>query len=179
MSALERALLEWLDAIVRSGVVRARIDPIARRVAQRLARDPTPPMAWEPVPLAAFGGPLPPIRSSWVFALRAGAATGAERHPNSHQRLVSYQGAGDLQTGGPGRWRSNPLVSDGEAALEERWISVPPNVWHQAVVGSEDWVVVSFHTAPAEELVEERPDGSSAGRPRQRLYLAPGEERQG
>jgi hypothetical protein len=46
---------------------------------------------------------------------------------------------------------------------------VPPNVWHQAVVPAEDWVVVSFHTVPAEELIEERPDATDLS---QRRYLA-------
>jgi len=42
--------------------------------------------------------------------------------------------------------------------LEERWISIPSNTWHQGVVSDRDWVVVSFHTVPADELIEERPD---------------------
>jgi hypothetical protein len=35
--------------------------------------------------------------------------------------------------------------------LEKRWISIPQNVWHQPIILKEaDWVVVSFHTVPAE-----------------------------
>src|SRR5262249_51624728 len=152
-------------ALLRSEAVRARIDPVVRRVAQKLAEDPAAVMAWEPIPLAIYGEPLPPaIRSSWVFILRAGATTGAERHPNSHQRMMSFQGAGDFQTGGPGNWQSNPLVSAKDAGLEQRWISIPPNVWHQAVVPGGDWAVVSFHTVPAHELIEERPDAADTGR---------------
>jgi hypothetical protein len=171
----ERTLLRSLDALLRSDEVRARLHPIVERVAQSLARDPAAPMAWEPVPLSLYGGPVPePIRSSWVFILRAGAATGAERHPNSHQRMMSYRGAGDLQAGGEGRWQSHPLISAGDADLESRWASVPPDVWHQAVVpDAEDWVVVSFHTVPAEALIEERPEPDDDGRTRRRRYLAP------
>jgi hypothetical protein len=180
MSPEERSLLESLDAVVRSDPVRARIDPIVRRVAQKLAQDPTALMAWEPIPLPFYGASVPPpIRSSWVFILRTGATTGAERHPNSHQRMMSYRGAGDLQTGGAGQWQSHALVSEDGAALEERWISVPPNTWHQAVVPGEDWVVVSFHTAPAEELIEERPDPVDARRTERRTYLAPGDSNEG
>src|SRR5262245_42317442 len=117
MGPQERSLLEVLDAVLRSDVVRARINPIVERVAQKLAQDSAATMAWEPIPLTVYGESLPPpIRSSWVFILRAGATTGAERHPNSHQRMMSYQGTGDLQTGGEARWQSNPLVSDGSAA---------------------------------------------------------------
>src|SRR5262249_54465621 len=68
------------------------------------------------------------------------------------------------------------LVSEGGAGLEARWISVPPNVWHQAVVPDQDWVVVSFHTVPAHELIEERPDAEDASRTHQRQYLpSPGD----
>jgi hypothetical protein len=132
-------------------------------------------MAWEPIPLSIYGNSLPPpIRSSWVFILRAGATTGAERHPNSHQRMMSIQGTGDMQTGGEGRWQSNLLVSDPNADLQRRWISIPQNVWHQVVVPEgTDWVVVSFHTVPAEELIEERPGAADASQTRQKLYLSP------
>jgi hypothetical protein len=176
MSPQERAVLEWLDAILRPEDVRAQIRPIVRRVAQRLAQDRTAAMAWEPIPLAVYGASLPPlIRSSWVFILRAGATTGAERHPNSHQRVMAFQGAGDFQTGGEGHWQSHPLVSEASADLEQRWLSIPPNVWHQVVVPDTDWVVVSFHPVPAEELIEERPDAADARLTHQRRYLAPGE----
>ena len=69
------------------------------------------------------------------------------------------------------QWLSNILVSDLDVPLDERWISIPPNVWHQPVVATEtDWVVVSFHTVPAEELIEERP-GSGEGGTKQMRYL--------
>jgi hypothetical protein len=88
--------------------------------------------------------------------------------------MMSYRGVGDLQTGGAGRWQSNFLVSEAGAPLQKRWASVPPNVWHQAVVPYQDWVVVSFHTVPAHELIEERPDPEDVRRTQQRHYLAPG-----
>jgi ribosomal protein S18 acetylase RimI-like enzyme len=155
----ERSVLERLDDILKEEAVRARIDAVVAHVEQTMVREPTRPMGWEPVPLSVYGEALPPmIRSSWVFILRAGAITGAERHPNSHQRMMSYRGSGDLQIGGEGQWESHPLVSDASAGLERRWVSVPPNIWHQAVVPDGDWVVVSFHTVAAHELIEERPD---------------------
>jgi hypothetical protein len=55
-------------------------------------------------------------------------------------------------------WRSNLLVNDPGAPLEQRWISIPKNVWHRPVIPKgDDWVVGSFHTVAAEELIEERP----------------------
>ena len=71
-----------------------------------------------------------------------------------------------------GQWQSNVLVSNPEAPLEQRWISIPQNVWHRPVVGSEaDWTVVSFHTVPAEELIEEKQDENSQDGTKQMKYL--------
>src|SRR5262249_7522009 len=101
MSPQGRSVLESLDKVLQSDTVRAGIIAIVNRVARKLAQDHAAPMAWEPIPLSIYGESLPPfIRSSWVFILRAGATAGAERHPNSHQRMMSFQGTGDLQTGG-------------------------------------------------------------------------------
>ena len=172
MDPAERALLEALDNALRSDVVRGRIDPIVEQVAKKLSVDRMASMAWQPIPLSVYDGALPPVvRSSWVFILRAGATTGAERHPNSHQRMMSYQGIGDLQTGGDGHWQSNLINSEDDPHLEMRWVSVPPNMWHQAVVPGCDWVVISFHTVPAHELIEERPDAVDANRTKQRVYV--------
>jgi len=190
MTAEESSWLEILDTIVGSEEIRAQIYPIVERVRTELARNKKAQMTWEPIPLTIYGGALPSgIRSSWVFVLRAGATTGAERHPNSHQRMMSFEGAGDLQVrarhgtslsirrtgladGGKVQWQSNFLVSDPDAPLERRWISIPRNVWHQVVVPEgPDWVVVSFHTVPPEELIEERPDSDDADRTKQMRYL--------
>jgi hypothetical protein len=185
MTAEERSLLEELDRVLRLEQVRAQIWPIVERVRAELARNEDALMAWEPIPLTLFGGTMPAvIRSSWVFILRAGANTGAERHPNSHQRMMSFEATGDMQTEAelPGQgahvpsdivWQSNILVSDSEASLERRWISIPQNAWHRPVIPKgADWVVVSFHTVPAEELIEERPRSGGAGEMKQMLYLA-------
>jgi hypothetical protein len=165
----EQSVLEALDKIVRSESVRARIRPIVERVRADLARKADVLMTWEPIALETFGALPPAIRSGWVFILRAGADTGAERHPNSHQRMMSFEATGDLQTdaksaernvqtGSEIVWQSNVLMSDPDQPLEGRWVSIPQNVWHRPVVPKgADWVVVSFHTVPAAELIEERP----------------------
>jgi hypothetical protein len=87
--------------------------------------------------------------------------------------MMSFEGSGDMRTGEPANWRSNILVSDPEAPLERRWISIPPNAWHRPAVGKNaDWAVVSFHTVGAEELIEERPDESGKSGTKQMKYLA-------
>ncbi len=174
MNPQEGSILESLDALLQSDAVRAGISPIVTRVARNLVRDRAALMAWESIPLSIYGESLPPfIRSSWVFILRAGATTGAERHPNSHQRMMSFRGTGDLQTRGEADWQSHLLISNRDADLEQRWVSIPTNVWHQAIVPDVDWVVVSFHTVPAEQLIEERPDVADASLTHQRRYVVP------
>ena len=179
MTAAERTILVGLDQILRSEKMRTLIRPVVERVHDKLFRERGALMTWEPIPLTVYGSVLPgAIKSSWVFILRAGANTGAERHPNSHQRMMSFQGSGDMQVqsgnSAPnnGGWQSNMLISDSDAPLEKRWISIPQNVWHQPVISKEaDWVVVSFHTVPAEALIEERPESSGEEGMKQMRYL--------
>jgi hypothetical protein len=173
MTQEEHARLESIDAVLQSKTVRQQIFPFIERVRAELARKKEALMTWEPIPLTVFGGALPAeIRSAWVFVLRAGADTGPERHPNSHQRMMTFDGSGDMQTGEPSEWQSNVLVSDLDAPLEQRWISIPQNVWHRPVVGADaDWTVVSFHTVPAGELIEEKPDDSRQNGTKQMKYL--------
>jgi hypothetical protein len=173
MTPEERARLESIDTVLRSETVRRQICKIVQRVRAELGRKKEALMTWEPIPLTVIDGPLPSeVQSAWVFVLRAGADTGVERHPNSHQRMMSYEGRGDMQTGEPGQWQSNVLISDPNAPLECRWISIPRNVWHRPVVSTDgDWTVVSFHTVIADELIEERPDDGSKGGTKQMKYL--------
>ena len=170
MNKEERSLLETLDKIVHSEEVRSQISPIVDRVRDDLASKPDALMAWEPVALEIFASELPStIRSGWIFILRAGTDTGAERHPNSHQRMMTFAGTGDMKIDAKGTpneveteseiaWHSHILVSDPGATLERRWISIPKNIWHRPVIPKDgDWIVVSFHTVSATELIEERP----------------------
>jgi hypothetical protein len=141
----ELKILQRLDGLVNGQAVNALIDPIVARVERQLSQNPDALLAWEPIPLSIYGESLPEgIRSSWIFILRAQKTTGAERHPNSIQRMMSYRGTGDLQVWSGDQWVSNPLVSDNNADLSRRWVAVPINTWHQPVVGDENWVVVSY-----------------------------------
>jgi hypothetical protein len=173
MTPEERIRLESIDKVLRSETVRQQIRPTVERARAELDRKKDALMTWEPIPLSVFDRSLPgEIQSAWVFVLRAGADTGAERHPNSHQRMMSFEGSGDMQTGEPDQWQSNVLISDPKAPMEQRWISIPQNCWHRPIVGADaDWVVVSFHTVLAEELIEEKPLNSSKDGTKQMKYL--------
>jgi hypothetical protein len=174
ISPEERTLLESLDRIVYSPDLQLKLQPIVSRVRAQLAVEKQAVMTWEPIAMSTFGDRLPPrIQSGWVFILREGVNTGAERHPNSHQRMMSFIGTGEMQTREKpdSPWTSTVLVSDRAKPLEQRWISIPPNVWHQPVTPrGEDWVVVSFHTVPAKELIEERPAEDESSGTKQMRY---------
>src|ERR1700747_2472210 len=108
MTTEERSRLELLDAALGSENVGEHIRSVVARVREELAPRKDALMSWEPVSLNVFATTPPTeVRSAWVFVLRTAADTGAERHPNSHQRMMSFEGSGDLQTGEHGNWQSN------------------------------------------------------------------------
>ena len=146
-----------LDAMLRTGTSLRRVADLLGSVTEKLTETDAA-MAWDVVPLDWFEGRVPEgIASCWVFAVRAGAETGAERHANSHQRSLSLVGRGEFQLHEGGSWLSHPLISDPSAPLDRRWVSIPENTWHRLVVGDENWGMLSFHTVAADELVEETP----------------------
>ena len=174
MDPAERRVLETLDRAVRDPAVADHLTRVADRVEARLEADPGADLAWEPIPLDLYAELPPDVRSSWVFVLRAGATTGGERHPNSRQRMTSWRGGGDFQTRPGEHWESHQLVNRLDAPLEDRWLSIPPNVWHQGVVDDQHWAVVSFQTATAENLIEERPVSGEESETVRKSYLERG-----
>ena len=164
-SIKERETLKNLDVILREDRIRKELDAVADKLVAGLNEKPGQQLAKDLVPLDLFGEKLPgDIRACWVYLMRAPCSTGAERHPNSHQRTISYRGKGDFQSrqipvmGDLSEWKSNLLSSDLFNRLEFRWISIPPNNWHKAIASEGDWVMVSFHTAPENELIQEHPE---------------------
>lgn len=177
MDQIEQEMLKYLDQAVWQASVVKMIDDISARVEQKLVVSSDELLAWESVPLSVYGVAFPKaIKSSWIFVLRNGVSTGAERHPNSHQRVMSYRGCANLKTcchdDPQAEWVSNFLISDPQISWEHRWLSIPPKVWHQPVVPpGANWIAVSFHTVYADELIEERPDSEISSRVRQRRYV--------
>lgn len=125
------------------------------RVQGELAAHPNEPQAWEPLPLEMLGTAVPAsIKSCWVFVLRGAGVFGAERHPNSHQRTIALSGSARFEVFEDGQWSPRPLDA---ATPDGASISIPPNTWHRITIGPEGFVSCSFHTVPAEELIEETP----------------------
>jgi hypothetical protein len=145
-----------LDLAVRPVSVRAALERLAAATERQLRAAPTARLAWSPVPLDLYDNLPPQIASSWVFVLRANSTSGAERHPNSIQRFMSLRNEGDMQTWTGTEWQSHVLSAREDAPFDDRWLSIPLNVWHRPIMGARDWTVVSFHTAGTAELVEER-----------------------
>lgn len=153
----ERDILETLDRETRASRAAAFLSDLTAEVGTVLKRDSAARLAWRSVPLDIYDRLPGGIASSWIFVLRANCSSGAERHPNSIQRVMSYQGSADMRTWDGERWVSNLLRSEAEQALENRWLSIPTNVWHRPVMEDADWVVISFHTAADTALIEELP----------------------
>jgi hypothetical protein len=164
-------VLEDLSSIVARLEADERFVWIQRRVAASLERTSGAPQAWEPLPLELFESGLPDeIRSCWVFRLRAGGTFGAERHPNSHQRSVALSGTATFEVFDGGAWVATQLCAETLEPLRDSWISIPPGQWHRIRIGPSDFVSCSFHTARAEELVEETPVGDELADTHKRLY---------
>src|SRR5262249_48673857 len=99
--------------------------------------------------------------------------------------MMTLAGVGDMKTDATAMpneveteaeivWRSNLLTSESSAPLDRRWISIPQNVWHRLVISKdEDCTVVSFHTVPATELIEERPGAKQMFYKERRAPTAP------
>lgn len=157
----EAEILQQLDHAIRRPRAAAFLASLANDLEAALLEDPVLRLAWRPVPLCAYDNlhhGLPDgIASSWVFALRADCTSGAERHPNSIQRVMSYRGSADMQLWNGTAWESHRLTSGASQRLDARWLSIPTNVWHKPVMRDVNWVVVSFHTAADDALIEERP----------------------
>jgi hypothetical protein len=149
---------------------------IQQRVRAALQQSPGAPQAWEPLPLDLIESALPAgIRSCWIFRLRAGATFGAERHSNSHQRSVALNGMATFEVLDGDSWSAKTISGDARDSLSDSWISIPPSQWHRIQIGPADFESCSFHTAPADELLEETPVGDDLNVTRKRLYQGDGD----
>jgi hypothetical protein len=165
---LDQTTIELARAVT-APAVRDVLAPVIAQLEHALSVAPGQPQAWNALPLDRLMAVLPEeIRSCWVFVLRSGATFGAERHPNSHQRSIALAGSADFQLFDEGQWRTWPVRAGGVDAA----ISIAPMVWHRIQIGSDNFVSASFHTCPAEQLIEETPIGNDLSVTKQRAYHA-------
>ena len=88
----EESILQHLDDAIRQPRAAKLLAAIADDVDQSLESDANTRLAWKSIPLSVYDDLPDGIASSWIFSLRAGSSSGAERHPNSVQRFMSYRG---------------------------------------------------------------------------------------
>ena len=112
----------------------------------------------ENIPLEIFGDDLPAsINLCRLFILKANTKSKIEKHVNSYQRTFSYFGEGNINILENRTWKSNIRKSSG-SLINDRWLSVPENTWHQPIALSTDWITVTFHTASENKIIDEYKD---------------------
>ena len=105
---------------------------------------------WRNAP-ALVRGRLPAgVASAWVFVLRAKSRNPAHLHPNSTQYTAAIRGGGSGFFGE----REVALRTFDPADPAATIHVLPPGMPHAFAPGSENLVVISFHTVAPEDLVE-------------------------
>jgi quercetin dioxygenase-like cupin family protein len=100
---------------------------------------------WEFVSL----GPLPEgVASAGLFVLPARSRPTPHRHPNSIQHMCRLSGEARV------RLTLGGEVMDRLVGADERWVVIETDATHQIDVEDREFVVISFHTVPQEELLE-------------------------
>jgi mannose-6-phosphate isomerase-like protein (cupin superfamily) len=101
---------------------------------------------------------LPPeIRSAWLFALRADMWSGLHHHPNSVQHMIVVSGQGRAKIAGI---QGGLAAFDPDASWEEQWCVINCGVPHEFFPEGDDMIVMSFHTAGPDELLEVSDSGN-------------------
>ena len=95
------------------------------------------------------------FRTCRAFGIRAGEKLKIERHTNSHQRMLTLNGDGSVFILRDQGWKLCRQHSGKEAPLEEKWVSIEPDLWHLPVGGPKGWIGLAFHTATQEELIDD------------------------
>ncbi len=142
--------------LIRPDTVKLHLAEASEKAKAILAANPSQRAASVVLPLELFGRYLPyELKSCRLSVMRGGTAYLIERHPNAEQYVLSIEGKGSIRVQSNNDWVVSNLVSGPGVGLFDRWHKVPMNTWHQPAPGEEDWTVVAFHTAPANELKDE------------------------
>lgn len=155
-------LLEALDQVVRNHLETSFFLDGLAEVETLLAADGE--KAFVPFPVGAFHGLPREVRLVRLFGLQAGALGPRERHPNSHQRVVSLVGIGQIRVWTVEETASviHALHSDCDGTLCNRWSSVPSGLWHQPSAGpGAPWIALALHTAGEGVLIDEYDDSDT------------------
>ena len=148
-----------LNDAVANLVTRADVIETIGRLKSEL-RTSSDPFVWATIGLQNVAGIPADIQSAWIFALRAERWSGGHYHPNSVQHMVVIEGHGRSRVGGT----IGEMVAFGDGSLGDAWFVIAPGVPHEFYPIKDDMIVMSFHTATAEELLEVSESGGSIRR---------------
>ena len=141
--------MERLGEHLKKPEVSATLGNIGDELLIELKSDHARPKStFRAIPLELYGDLPPEIRSAWLFALRKGFDHPPEFHPNSIQRMFALNRPGRFDVWNGKRWATHRMEPDGGG------LSIPVDTWHRAPALDEDWVVASFHTVEADQLIE-------------------------
>jgi hypothetical protein len=133
--------LAALDAVVERS--RAVLDTASLKARAMLRTGEE--FGWEFVSL----DPLPEgIASAGLFVLPARSRPTPHRHPNSIQHMRRLSGEARV------RLTLSDEVLDRSVGADEPWVVIAADAAHQIEVRNREFVVISFHTVPQEELLE-------------------------
>ena len=140
------SLSEAAKAILRDEKVIADLDRARGELFETEA-----PFVWCVIDIDRYRLPEN-IKSGWIFVLKRNHASGSHYHPNSTQHMLVVEGRGSATIAD--RTRAAAAIPSPENIRSSDWFVIPENAPHEFFIGDEDMVVISFHTCPAEELLE-------------------------
>lgn len=151
---MTKDITKELDKILSKAEVIEAIDDCAHQAIEDFRKTDKESMTIA-LPLKIFGDLPKEIKLCRLYILRANCEAQLERHTNSIQRLMSYDHAGTIQTYEDQKWQNHILYSEKHVELDKRWVTVEQGLWHRPVAGDQDWVTITFHTASADEIIDE------------------------
>jgi len=120
------------------------------------------PFVWATLPRQLIGEEFPKdIHSAWIFVLKPNYHTSAHYHPNSTQHTAVIEGSGRAKIGN----QEVELQVFNSHDIQPIWYVIGKSVPHEFVTRDSPVVVISFHTCPANELIEVETESGS-----RRLY---------
>ena len=153
-SLQEKSILEKLDGLLKKEGIVSLITPIINEIKKELEQKKVVSIT-KNIPVKSFGNELPTsINLCRLFILKANTKSTVERHTNSYQRTYTLHGKGNTKIFENNVWESTVRKSSG-SSIEDRWLSVPENTWHQPISFSDDWITITFHTASESEIIDE------------------------
>ena len=155
---MKPAYLSDLTQLALVMLRRGGVSETLNRLKGELRTSPEP-FVWASLGLRGADDLLPPeIRSAWLFALKADVWSGLHHHPNSVQHMMVVSGQGHSRIDGV---QGDLAAFDPDASWDEQWCVIDRAVPHEFFPAGEDMIVMSFHTAGPEELLEVSDSGNS------------------